>query len=175
MDPRIAIIRMVMACAASLLLWDWQPWCWLPLALMMPPFTVADCGKCTAATCHTTMQVVFTGIVNGTCGNCTDFNATWEVSGTCVTAGGICLWQFDFASAICSKDYVRAVVQAGTPSTDIYLNPTLGGSDVASWRVLESSTGGPIDCGFSSRVAAWFGGGAGECDYSASTATVTAI
>jgi hypothetical protein len=175
MDPRLTIIRLAFAFIASLVLYWLAPWwSWVPLALMMPPLTPADCGKCTGGTCHVTMDVVFTGIVNGTCTDCTNFNATWEVTGTCVTSGGICLWQFDFVSAICSKDYVRVVIQAGFPPTDIYLNPTLGGTDVASWRVLESSTSGPVDCGFSSRVAAWLGGGAGECDYTASTATVTA-
>lgn len=81
MDPRIQIIRQVMACILACVLWSYD--CqlpWLPLALVMPPlFSLSStCTFCTPGLDPgLDMQVIVSGMADDWCTGCGTLDGTY--------------------------------------------------------------------------------------------------
>lgn len=143
----------------------------LLVGLMMPVFAVGGtCLKCTAGTCHTSYQVVITGVVAGSCGSdCTTLNGTFSVTGTC-TAGVACQWSVSVA-AVCGFSGLLTL-QVYRPVTATIALASFDSS--TNWIATLDAGGGNVDCGFSSQSLANSPFGS-PCDITASTCLVTAL
>ncbi len=136
-----------------------------------------DCNECTSGTCHNNQQVVVTGIVEGTCGSCASLNQTITISTTRCSTGGSCVWSQAFASSCSISTVTVTLVEAGstTKLNFIYVGSITYSANYQS-SDLSGGTGNDIDCGYSG-VSCPFASTSGlpSCDFSASTASVTAI
>ena len=146
----------------------------LPSCLCCP--TGGQCAKCLNPTCHTSYQIVITGVTNGSsCSDCASLNGTFTATGTC-TAGVQCQWTSTSPTA-CSGNVNginMSVIVALGPITvlSLTMNSTTTG---IVWSDVVDAGGASVDCGFSAKNVPQSFGSSVFCDGSASTCTVTAL
>jgi hypothetical protein len=166
MDPRLATIRVVLACLVSLAL----VWCghstasmaWVVPMLMMPPLSGCTCSHC-SSTPSSQMQAVISGVANGFCGTCTNMNATWVMD--CDTST-TCTWEdTSLGVTVCTATYIDFVVAASGSLSFV----TFGGGCGHSWeRTADGS------CAFSSS-AFTYTVGSDTCSCTGGSCSVTAL
>lgn len=186
-DPRLTIIRCVMAILASLVLLAWGVSWWLvlmPVALMMPPLFVCTCQYCASGTCQTTsIQVDTSGITTGaSCVDCSSANGSFVVpanSGLCLDpvlgspADGDCQYCYSFPVPPCGVSSQYVWWWDGTTNQLAFTASVGGAQRPIFWTIAGGSS---QDC--TSGVSLTYDSGRSlttYCDGSASSASITPI
>ena len=181
MDPRVQIIRMVLACVVSLVLWHVEPWwCWVPVALMMPAFSTPSCGTsptfaCSGAT-PTQASVTLAGMANQVCSDCGSFNATWNLP---FFDDLIAACRFDYGSSLpCSyatNGSLRVAVGYSVSNTivEVQLTCNAAAAHRHLWDDVTSFGPSPVDCSaFGTVNPPFVSDNCTECDSTSATAQV---
>jgi hypothetical protein len=146
---------------------------WTPLGLFMPVFAVVpcDCTSCSVCNVATQVQIVVTGIVEGTCGNCNTLNTTYTVP----LSLNPCVFTQNIVGSPCGALSIAFVWGgAGFPTnTRATMTATLDPGAIV-WDT--GNSGPPQDCTVNPDAIS-FDSETGSiiCDASGSTATVTLL
>ena len=156
--------------------------CGGPPWLMVWGFFLGSCACCDhpCTLCSTTspgeIQGTITGVTNALCSDCGTFNATW-IMDLHLVGTNLCCW-YSLLSTTCSTDRASFVLEwaAPNPNYSIYMQfnaQTTCVNYVGSiyWSKVIAT---PIVCTWSSQALTWTSG-AGQCDLTASTCSVTAV
>lgn len=175
----------------------------LTLFMLLPalPVFLAFTNACCCVTCEvcsggqtSQYQIEIAGVVDGTCAECENMNATFIANffsptslGVCQGHASACTWfsgSFSTPPSICPVQSVpdgHCVElfshQSGNILTSVVYAVQPGGSFsgvVAVWQ-KDHGTTSPIQCNFSSTDIPYQSSPGGYCDASASTCTVTSI
>jgi hypothetical protein len=146
------------------------------------------CDHCSGNSGPTDYQIVIAGVVNGTCVDCGNWNATRTASFNAGDGSFACCWATPIFSLLC----------AGAGNADhVYINTTGAGDFIVTgantggvgagnrcvaagispfWNFLGSYTSDDIPCKtFSAEDIPLFSGANPQCDFSAATCEVTAL
>jgi hypothetical protein len=182
MDPRLQIIRCVIALLASLALLWWEPMlAWVPVALFMPPLFEPDiCSACSGS--RPSFQLDLSGFTDGTCSTCdTAYNGSFTLA-----VSGACQWSYSIPSGFCTSGLTNfnlfTLELSGTdPYTiTVRLRTTFGGGHILYIWEKTGVTPKPSCSGFSSYAvpysAGWNQFGASdECNGDGSSAVLTSL
>lgn len=132
MNPKVKILRILMACVAVCGLALVVPELVLGVLpmLMCPPLT-DRCGTCQPGTQGTTVDVTIAGVTNGTCTDCANHNGTFTM--TADPSGGPCFYDLDSTMTWCGSGGVATFHWFTWGSTTTYINGITGAGQ-AEWE-----------------------------------------
>lgn len=176
LEPRFFVIfALALLACLGLLGASRFPW-WCLLAFFLAQCACCDhpCSLCTTSS-PGSAQIDVSGVTNGLCSHCADFNATWIVDLHSVGTN-LCCWHLAIPTT-CGYQRVVLVLEAvgANPLYTLYVQfnaDTTCVNNVGS-MYWSKSQAKPVVCTWNGLGMSW--AGAGQCNLSASTCTVTAL
>lgn len=184
MERKVLIVRLWLLTALVVAIGCWEPTLWFGVPLFFFP-TCACCGFGACAQCTTqhegSVQVVFTGIANGACGNCASLNGTFELPKIAP-----CAWRLTNQSVVLTEIFgCHPSLTGGTGANAVNLSLTdVAAVDCAYLRVENGQHGARFQesyISFSQNCAGWEDEGINPsisdtgCDESSATCEVTTL
>ncbi|KKN80839.1 hypothetical protein LCGC14_0326460 [marine sediment metagenome] len=154
-----------------------RPFLWIPKLEFAPGYPCCcslpcPCGYCTGST-PLTIQMIISGITDGSCGSCNGFNETYILTaGTGAGAcSGCCFWWYDLAPTICGVAAIYALVNASDEIRVLGMNTCSG---TRRWGFKKTSA--DMDCAsWNSYSIPPDGHFLDQCNTSAATCLLTAL
>ena len=110
-----------------------------------PGCNCSPCGCCSSGT-PTELQVVLTGITNGSCSDCATLNGTYILAST-LASDVNCLWQYNLPSAICGFNYVFVQLRNIGGGTPYRIDVAIAGSSLTRYIYWWDTQTDKFDCG----------------------------